>query len=96
MKTYELRREFGTITINIGRKWNVPHVHLEMYDWSPSIYKQCKIIWKDILKFLKEEGYPRIVTCIPEGDDKLYKFQTKFGMKELKRNEGLILFVQEI
>lgn len=95
MINYQYTRNFGTLRVQITDNWKVPHLHVELVDWSPSIAKECKEILKDVKRFLWNQGYKQVVSVIPDNDPKLYKFQTFFGMKELKRRDGLILFAQE-
>jgi len=67
-------------------------IHLEIREWTPSKYKKMKYYWQVVLLSLKNKGIDDIYTVIPDGDDKLYKFQTMFGFKEYSRQGGTILF----
>lgn len=71
----------------------MPFIHCE----ATSIhYKKFLQIWKNVQNTLKQEGHSTVFSCIPEGNDKLYKFQTLFGMTEVVRSDGQILFSKEL
>ena len=59
-------------------------------------YKKFVKVWDTIQQQLREQGHSTVFSCIPEGDSKLYKFQTLFGMTEAVRSEGQILFSKEL
>lgn len=59
-------------------------------------YKKFEKIWEQVCSRLKNEGHYTVFSCIVDGDEKVYKFQTLFGMEEKYRSNGQILFAKEL
>ena len=70
-----------------------PYIHCDINKWSPSIYRQYKQTWKEVLTTLADADVPCVFSLIPEDDEIVVKFQHKFGMKEVERTNGFILFM---
>ena len=85
-----LKNEFGTLSCEISKEgcW---FVHLELKKWSKSLYKEYLIFFYKWLHTLNKKGVSAVFVLIPEGDDKLYKFEEMFGFKEIDRKGGQIL-----
>jgi hypothetical protein len=73
-----------------------PFIHLKVFNWSHNLYKELKQIWRQILKEFCIFGYESVFIVIPDDDPKMYKFETKFGFKELQREGNQILMVCEV
>lgn len=81
------------LTVRVQYYQGMPFIHCN----ATSIhYKKFLKIWNSIQEDLKMQGHSTVFSCIPEGDDKLYKFQTLFGMTEAVRSDGQILFSKEL
>lgn len=59
-------------------------------------YKKFQSVWGVVLTTLRMQGHSTVFCCIAEGDDKLYRFITLFGMTEAMRAGGQILFAKEL
>lgn len=70
-----------------------PFLHLDIFQWSPSLYREYKIVWQEVLKWFEQQGYNEVFILIPDNDPKLYKFETKFGFTEVSREDGEILMM---
>lgn len=93
----KVERDFGSVTaverlLWPGRVW----MHCEITDWTLSNAKECLRIWPDFLKELVTKGYKEIYSAIPEGDAKLRKWQEKFGLTELYRVRGVLIFRKDL
>jgi hypothetical protein len=58
--------------------------------------RAAKELFPDVKRILARLDYRRMYVIIPEGNDKLYKFEQHFGFSEEKRAGGQILMGQEI
>jgi hypothetical protein len=81
------------VVLNVDFVFGMPFIHCQAKRMR---YKKFKEQWTLIQNILKDEGHYNIFSCIPEGDTKLYKFQEMFGMVELARENGQILFTKEL
>jgi len=86
-KEYEVRAEI----IN-----ELLFLHCTVYEWSPSIYKKLKKDWQVTLSKLSKYGYVTVFSVVNESDTLTIKFNKMFGMKEATRENGKVLFSQEI
>jgi hypothetical protein len=75
------------VQFHLGR----PYIHVTVRKWSHTLYKAYLRVWALLLQQLAKDGHPVAFSVIPEGDNKLYKFQLMFGMKEEMRDDGHIL-----
>jgi hypothetical protein len=57
--------------------------------------RKAKKIWPELKLMLRNMGYKQMNVIIPDGDEKLYKFERHFGFVEKRRGKGLILMEQE-
>lgn len=80
------------IDVKVEFLGDIPFIHCTVFNMKRRKFQR---LWSDILTTLKDEGYPVAFSCIPEGDDKLYRFQMIFGMKEVLRSNGQILLARE-
>lgn len=73
-------------------------LHLEFRDKSYvlDLVRHCREQFPLVKSMIKAEGYDRVSVIIPEGDDKLYRFEKLFGFHEVKRAGGQILMEQEV
>jgi hypothetical protein len=83
--------------VDLKVEWvnGVPFIHVQIYKWKPSLVKKYYNIWYDLLNLLAHREVPCVFSSIPVNDSKLYKFQLMFGMKEVKRDSNMILFMVE-
>ncbi len=58
-------------------------------------FREARKRMPSIKAWLKERGFAQVHVIIPEGDDKLYRFERAFGFTEVKRAAGQILLRQE-
>lgn len=70
-------------------------LHLDVWEWSHSKYRRLLALWKGVIHKLAANGIVTVFSVIPDNDKKLYKFQTKFGMREVAHQEGVFLFCKE-
>jgi hypothetical protein len=56
--------------------------------------RDAKRIFPQIKAWLKSVGHEVVYVLIPEGDEKLYRFEQFFGFREVKRRRGHILMIQ--
>ena len=54
-------------------------VHVDIYQWSRSLYKEYLSIWVDVLEEVRAMGVPRLYSVIPADDDKNLRFDLMFG-----------------
>jgi len=85
-----LKNEMGTLTCEISEEgcW---FLHFELHRWSKRLYKESLVFFYKWLHTLHEKGVYAVFVLIPEGDDKLYKWEEMFGFKEIDRKGGQIL-----
>lgn len=57
--------------------------------------RAAKRHWGALRHMVRSIGYSWLHVIIPEGDDKLYRFERLFGFSEIKRAGGFILMAQE-
>lgn len=62
-----------------GGEWLV---HLQLYRWSLSKYKEYLATFKGVLEMLHSEGVERVFVVIPN-DPKLIRFEKMFGFEQL-------------
>lgn len=55
----------------------------------------ARSIFQDLKTWLKSMGHDMVYAVIPEGDEKLYRFERRFGFVELDRKRGIVLMGQE-
>lgn len=67
--------------------------HAEAYNWSKSVYLKFKDIWYVAKEELLEQGYKEIYVLIPANDKKLFKFETMFGFKPIKKWDNILMMV---
>lgn len=81
----------SSYTFCIQWEKGLPFAHLEVHKWGPSVYRELLSLWKTVLAVLRDKGVPSIFSCIPTGDDKLYKFQRMFCLEEIERTDEYVL-----
>lgn len=67
--------------------------HAEAYNWSKSVYLKFKDIWYVAKEELLAQGYKEIYVLIPVNDKKLFKFETMFGFKPIKKWDNILMMV---
>ena len=67
--------------------------HAQAYNWNKSIYLKFKDIWHVAKEELLEAGFKEIYVAIPADNKKLVKFETMFGFKPVKKQDGVLLMV---
>ena len=74
---------------------DLPFIHLQLYNWTPSAFKKYKVIWSKLLKDLGSKGVPCVFVMIPDDDEKLYHFEQMFGFEEAEHGQGYFLMVKD-
>lgn len=91
-----INQEFLQAKIDFSTGFPVLHLHLP-YGCPLSLYKYIKNnLLENTLVFLGALGYDMVFSIIPEGDDKLLKFQKKMGFEEELREDGYVYLAQDI
>lgn len=67
--------------------------HAEAYNWSKSVYLKFKDIWYVAKEELLAQGYKEVYVLIPADDKKLFKFETMFGFKPIKKWDNILMMV---
>lgn len=65
---------------------DVMFIHLKVYSkWTASLYREllCELV--SLFKAAKDHGIEKLYVLIPANDEKLFKFETKFGFVAEKR-----------
>ena len=70
-------------------------LHLSLLRWDTQVLRSLKDGLMVLTGTLRALGYSRVNPIIPEGDDKLYRFQRLFGFTEVNRARGQILMQRE-
>ena len=58
--------------------------------------RMARTMFHPVLGILRSLGYKSVYVLIPEGDDKLYRFEQHFGFNEVKRVNRHILMKREV
>lgn len=72
----------------------VPFLHLELRQWGPSILRAIRAELAKLKAELRTRGIRFMFVMIPEGDEKLLKFERLCGFAECKRSHGHVLLKQ--
>ena len=72
-----------------------PFLHLDLRQWGMDVAHSLHDGFTTMKRTLKACGHPYVNVIINEGDEKLYRFETFFGFKEIARKDGLIYMRQE-
>lgn len=56
--------------------------------------RDVKRLLPELKAWLRSMGHDRVFVIIPEGDEKLYRFERLFGFSEVRRASGQILMAQ--
>lgn len=72
------------------------HMDYKLDKFSKSIYLSIFEQWVLILDELKKRGVKKVASAIPEGWDKVMKWQTMFGLSPTKQQGEFIIFELEI
>jgi hypothetical protein len=72
------------------------HLHLNEGAWSHNKFKKYKLIFKEILDFLRNKGYTEVFAIIPVENIKAQKFDALVGFKEFDRKQGYVLMKREV
>lgn len=75
-----------------GKVW----IHCVITRWGGTQAKRCRIVWKEFQAELAGRGVKIVYSCIPEGEEKLAKWQRLFGMEEFVRVAHTIVFRKEL
>jgi hypothetical protein len=93
----EESRDFGFVrAVEYENAVGKVFIHCDIFDWTLDSAKECLRIWPGFLEGLRGKGYKEIYSCIPDNDQKLAKWQTRFGLNEMKRVAGAIIFRRSI
>jgi hypothetical protein len=88
-----LKNEMGVLRCEISKE-GCYFLHFELHKWSKKLFKESLVYFYKWLHTLNEKGVLAVFVLIPEGDDKLYKWEEMFGFKEIDRSGGHILMAQ--
>jgi len=66
-------------------------IHLEVYNWSASVYKKGLVKWNAILRALKASGIDDIHCTSEIGDHKHLKFIKMYGFEHLLDADNCII-----
>lgn len=84
--------ELGTAKVEFNA--GMAFLHLDLH--KPfSGYREAKRQMPKVKQVLRRGGFKHVHVIIPEGDEKLYRFELAFGFTEVKRAAGQILLRQE-
>ena len=72
------------------------HCKVNRKKWGVSLYKKLYVMLQHIGVYLKEMGYTKVHSLIPDNDDKLYKFQLMFGFTSEYSVNGAILLSRNL
>jgi hypothetical protein len=89
-KVTVLKNEFGHLEYELEE--GVYYIHLQLYKWSTSLYKQYKTVFEEWLLTLPVQS---VFCIIPAEDVKLQKFETMFGFRTLSVEDGQRLMVKD-
>ena len=67
--------------------------HAEAYNWNKSVYLKFLDIWHVAKEELLEAGFKEVYVAIPANNKKLFKFETMFGFKPIKKHENILIMV---
>jgi hypothetical protein len=70
-------------------------LHVTLRDAPIEGMRKIREVFPYIKGLLRNLGHSRVYVIIPEGDNKLYRFERFFGFKEIRRYGGQIFMGQE-
>ena len=70
-------------------------LHLTLKKWNTDVLKTLKDGIAIVTGTLKAVGIEKVHVIIPEGDEKLYRFERLLGFNEARRSGGHILMFRE-
>lgn len=82
----------GTLKLEFFRR--MAFIHL-VFRLPMDGMRAARALFPEVKAMLRNLGYRFVHVIIPEGDQKLYRFEEKFGFREVKRHGGFILMAQE-
>lgn len=81
------------ITIKFEYHEDKVFAHAQAYTWNKSMYFKFHDIWHVAKEELLEAGFKEIHVIIPADDKKLFKFETMFGFKPIKKHDNILIMV---
>lgn len=87
--------ERGCLKLEINRAARRVFVHLSLKQWNTDVLRAIKDGLPVLKGTLRAVGFRRVSVIIPEGDEKLYRFERLFGFSEINRRDGHILMEQD-
>ncbi len=57
--------------------------------------RAARDLFPEVKRILRAVGYERVHVIIPEGDERLYRFECAFGFSEVRRYKGQIIMAQD-
>lgn len=90
-----LEQPYATCYYEIGSDENI-YIHLDLKEWSTSIYKEMLADFADIKDAFFERGEETIYVIVPLHDEKLIKFEIMMGFEpELEIDETYLRLKQQ-
>lgn len=87
--------ERGLVRLEFNKNMGRIFVHLTLKKWNTEILRSLRDGISILTGTLQAVGVRRLNVIIPEGDDKLYRFERLFGFVEKRRKGGVILMEKE-
>lgn len=72
------------------------YLHLDLKEFSLSIYRRMRRDFREVLDFLSFKGYEDVFVVIPNNDPLLRKFEETFGFELMLELEGHLIYSMEI
>ncbi len=83
--------ERGTVRLEFNRRMVFLHLILRK---PMEGLRAVRALFPDLKGILRALGYQKVNVIIPEGDEKLYRFERMMGFAETRRHGGQILMSQ--
>ena len=83
-------------TVKIEFNNHMAFLHLVIHTNAVQAMRYIREGFPTVKKTLRELGHDKVYVIIPEGDNKLYRFERFFGFEEVRRAGGNILMAQEV
>ena len=68
------------------------HLEYKSERFTKTMYKSMLEDWLDITTALKESNVKEVYSCVPEGDKKIRRWQTMFGLEPLFVSDEIIIY----
>lgn len=93
-KIWLVETEYGRLGVQyVNEKlW----VHCDIWEWSKASLKDSKVQWEKFLSYFRRYGVKRMYSAVPESDPLVNKWQKMWGMQEVARHDGVVIFMKEI